>query len=118
MKIDWSKLTPREVACALRTIPKLVAYAWKQDSDGNWLREDCEEYGCARGASVYRRLDNPHNPPGPPMDFCGPPYDPQTGEKDPFFSNVEDAKAAYDRWLVANGWLLDDTDDGSGDPNA
>lgn len=105
--VDWSKLTPEEIALALRTIPKLVAYAWKQDSDGNWLREDCEEYGCARGAMVIKNADS--------LTWIrGKTWSTFTGVQS-YFDTAEEAMQATDAYLKANGWILIDSDDGSKD---
>lgn len=112
--INWSKMSPNEVAAALRNIPRRVAYAWRLTSKGDWVRDDADEYGVAMAASVYKNDDG---------TWRGPPI--QTIKKDPRgseswdtlpshpYATAEAAKLDYDLWLKRNGWLIDDTDDGS-----
>ncbi len=101
--IDWSKLTTHELAVAIRTIPKAVAYAWSLDKRGTWVRNDCLENGVAWAAGIYPRGDG----------YTGPVCDPDNGKEDPIFATIEEAKAAYDRYLRAQNWLLDETEDGT-----
>jgi len=94
--IDWTVMSPREVAVALRSIPKLVAYAWYRDGD-EWLRADCLEEGCAYAAWVGECPER--------RGFF-------RGHINEVFATAEEAKDAHDRWLRASGWLIDDTDVG------
>lgn len=70
-----------------------VAYAWHIHRDGDWVREDAEEYGCARAAMVFQREGE--------AAWRGP--------ENHQFVTAEDAKAACDAVLVARGWLFDET---------
>lgn len=106
---DWPSLTGSEFAGAIRTIPKLIAYAWTIEyypySDSpetpSWVRHDCEEYGYAQAAHINLNEDGLYR---------GPSYDPATGSAHPNFADLDDCKAAHDRYLIQNGWILNDAE--------
>lgn len=113
--IDWSALTPHEVAQALRTIPTKVAYAWRVDGDGDWIRDDVQEYGCARAAMVSLQIDGTWS--GPPTTYIEKDphgHESRHGKYEHRYPTAEAAKTAYDAYLRHEGWLIDETDDGSG----
>ena len=115
---DWLILSDSELAGAIRTIPKLIAYAWsfkhheawtdpEEPSRGfpawsEWVRHDCEEYGCAQAACIVLGEGS----------YRGPSYDPATGEAHPRFTDLDECKAAYDRYLIQNGWILNNEEEG------
>lgn len=70
-----------------------VAYAWHLDERGDWIREDAEEYGCARAAMVFQRKGE----------------EVWRGHENREFTSAEDAKAACDEYLIGSGWLIDET---------
>jgi len=96
--LDWASLSPIELAGAIRTIPRLIAYAWTVDRQGMWVRWDVEEYGCAQAACIVEEDGL----------FRGPSRDHLTGLEYPKFETLEACKQACDRELVSRGWLLND----------
>lgn len=105
LKTFWKTLAPEDLAAALRTIPKLVAYAWRQSDDGTWSRGDVVEFGVADAARVYRNEDGTWR--GPVRRIDGK----FVGFKR--FPSAEEAKVAYDKHLVDGGWILVDSTDGT-----
>ena len=114
--INWSKMTPNEIASALRTIPRQIAHAWRYEERlSAWVRDDADEYGVAYAAMITQDGDK----------WKGPPIIDKREYPDGFssinpggsarYETLEGAKTAYDHWLRQNGWLIDDTTDGSDD---
>lgn len=114
--VDWAAMTPNEIAAALRTIPRRIAYAWRLSADGEWIRDDADEYGVARAAMVTRKEDGTWR--GPPIRVIesrpggGESWDTREGKS---YKTADAAKHDYDIYLRTDDWLIDDTDDGTGD---
>lgn len=94
--VDWSALSADNVARALATAPRLVAYAWKRSSDDSWVRHDVLEFGCAEAMRIMPTAES----------GC---YKVRTGDnKWSVFPDAEQAKAAADECLLRYGWILSD----------
>jgi hypothetical protein len=97
--IDWSKMEPREIAHALRTIPRMVAYAWQQEDENTWVRPDVDEYGSAWAITLHRNEDGRWRGLG----------------LSALFDTLEEAKARADSALRQSGWILCDDVTGPAD---
>jgi len=98
--LDWANLQPHELAGACRTIPKLIAYAWTTDLHSDppaWVRHDVDEYGCAEAACIIQQ-----------GDLYRGPYDPNNPSGRELYNSLIEAVEAYDRYLIAKGWILND----------
>ncbi len=93
-QLDWGAVSPEQLIEALETIPKLVAYAWRQSGDGTWHRDDVLECGVAYGALVTRREKDGKWRSGPGNEYWS--------------DTAEEAKALYDARLREHGWILTD----------
>ncbi len=103
--IDWTLMTPHDVAVALRTLPHQVLYAWREDSAGGWARESVIEYRHHVRSMVERT---------PEGSWLGPRYeDGKRIPNPPVYATAEEAKAAYDVFFLKRGYCLHATDDGS-----
>lgn len=114
--VDWSAMTPNQIAAALRNIPRRIAYAWRLSRDGDWMRDDADDYGVAFAAIARHNEDGTWQ--GPPIQVIEKnAHGSENWNTRPSrpYATADAAKHDYDQFLRRNGWLIDDTDDGSGD---
>lgn len=83
-------------SCVGQPEKALIAHPWREDADGNWVRDDCVEQGVAFAAIVTQTLDG--------SQWCGPESGPY-GDG-PFYPTAKDAKLAFDIWLMQHKWYL------------
>jgi hypothetical protein len=91
-KIDWSKLTPKQICAALENLPKDIAGPWQRPHKGYYVRYSL------RGshdniANINKELNG--------WDVWLDPAD-----ANPRFKTLKAAKEAADKLLKKAGWRL------------